>query len=124
MGRGTAHGGQGLLILGKGRGGDQRFPGAEGKGQPENQVRRTVAAHDPSRRNPVPPGDGRRQFPAKGVRIVLRAVDGPPGGLFDRFRHTQGIQVGGKVQHHPVLARTGRPEISAVGIISHGKILP
>ena len=60
----AAHGGQGLLVLGEGGGGDQGPPGPQRQHQPEDQVRRPVAAEHLLRRHAVPAG----QWPARKCR--------------------------------------------------------
>ena len=92
-------------IFRKGGGRDQRLAGALGPHQPEDQVRRAVAAEELFRRNALVCGQLFPQGAAKRVRVAVRRGKGCGDGLGHPLRQAQRADVGRKIQR--VAAKLG-----------------
>ena len=109
----------GLLILRKGRRRDQCPLGSLCKGQPEDEIRRSIATEDPFPLHTVPPRDPLGKHAAQGVWVMNGSLycgrRRPAHGL----RHAQRIQICGKVHDLPLKPRLGGENVAAVGIRFH-----
>ena len=110
----TAAQGEGVLIFGESRGGDQSGLGPLCQRQPVNQVGRSVSAQDPLRRDVMILRQLLPQLPTQGVWIVLRPVQCLGCGLFYPLRYPKRADVGGEIQERKAILPLIAHPVSAV----------
>ena len=118
----TARQGQSLFILGKGGGSDESPPGPPGQHQAEDQVRRPRPADDLPCIHRMIGSQGIPQFPAEGIGVAPGVGQGVGGGTAHSIRHTQGADVGRKIQRHAAVFPAKALPVSSVGQL-HGGLL-
>ena len=105
---------QSVFVLGEGGGGDESLSIPPGRRQPVDQIRGSVAAENPIRRDVV---IRRQPFPqgaAQGVRVPLRLRQGRLCRLPDGLRYSKRADVGGEVQGRSTVCLSKAGPVAAV----------